>query len=356
MLVDAKAEKPMTVFSIIVPCYNCQGTLKKCIESLRAQKYDKFEILLVDDGSTDDTPAICDDYAKKDDRIKVIHKENGGLVSAWKAGVNQAAGQYILFCDADDYVDNDLTMTINDTINNHNPSADEILYGMTLEYDNGTKEYKTNRLREGYYDYARIKLEVLPQLLSDGKMESELIQNSRCTKAFKREVLLSVMDEVPDRIRNGEDALTTFVFMLNARSLVSIESYYPYHYVRNTESMIGEYDPHVYERLDELFAAMWVVSDKYDYKYKEQLYASKLSMTLLYLKKEISRNPNGYKDVRQNLAKVRGSKSFADCLENTSIKKYSFASRCFTMLIIRRCYWAAYIIVKLCDKAFGTSK
>ena len=346
----------MDYYSIIVPCYNCQRTLKKCIESLCSQKYDKLEILLVDDGSTDQTPVICDEYAAEDNRIKVIHKENGGLVSAWKAGTKEAAGQYILFCDSDDYVDNDLTQTINDAVRNYNSSPDLILYGMVIEYDNGTNVLKKNRLGEGFYDCDRIKTEILPVLLSNGKMESELIQNSRCTKAFKREVLLNVMDDIPDKIRNGEDALTTFLFMLNAKSVLCLENYFPYHYVRNSGSMIGVYNPNVFERLDELFDAMWEVSDKYNYLYKEQRYASRLSMTLLYLKKEISRNPNGYFTIRRNLAKIRKSDSFEKCIENTSIGDYSFSSRLFATLIIQRLFFLAYCSVKANDTFRDTAK
>ena len=79
-------------YSIIVPIYKVESYLPECIESILAQTYKKFELILVDDGSPDNCPKICDEYAKKDSRVKVIHKENGGLVSARKAGLEMAIG------------------------------------------------------------------------------------------------------------------------------------------------------------------------------------------------------------------------------------------------------------------------
>ena len=90
--------------SIIVPVYNIQQYLTNCVESLFAQMYDEIEIILVDDGSTDGSGQFCDRFAEQDDRIRVIHKENGGLSSARNAGLDAASGQYILFLDGDDYL------------------------------------------------------------------------------------------------------------------------------------------------------------------------------------------------------------------------------------------------------------
>lgn len=91
--------------SIIVPVYNVEKYIRRCIDSLIAQTFEKIEILLIDDGSKDSSGTICDEYALKDNRIKVIHKENGGVSSARNAGLDSATGTYIMFCDPDDYVE-----------------------------------------------------------------------------------------------------------------------------------------------------------------------------------------------------------------------------------------------------------
>lgn len=94
----------MKPISIIVPVYNVEPYLRRCVDSILVQTFTDFELILVDDGSPDDCPAICDEYAVKDSRVRVIHKKNGGLSSARNAGMAVAEGKYILFCDSDDYV------------------------------------------------------------------------------------------------------------------------------------------------------------------------------------------------------------------------------------------------------------
>lgn len=92
------------LISIIVPVYKVENYLSKCLDSMICQTYKNIEIILVDDGSPDNSGKICDDYAKKDSRIKVIHKENGGLSDARNAGLKIATGKYIGFVDSDDYI------------------------------------------------------------------------------------------------------------------------------------------------------------------------------------------------------------------------------------------------------------
>ena len=95
------------LFSVIVPIYKIEKYLPRCIDSVLAQSFDDYELILVDDGSPDHCPEICDAYAQKDARIKVIHKLNGGLVSARQAGITQAVGDYVFHLDGDDAICDD---------------------------------------------------------------------------------------------------------------------------------------------------------------------------------------------------------------------------------------------------------
>lgn len=95
------------LISVIIPIYKVEGYLERCVESIQKQTYQNLEIILVDDGSPDNCGKMCDEYAKKDTRIKVIHKENGGLSDARNAGIEVASGTYIVFVDSDDFVSND---------------------------------------------------------------------------------------------------------------------------------------------------------------------------------------------------------------------------------------------------------
>lgn len=110
----------MAKISIITPVYNVEAYLKKCIESVLSQEYTDFELLLIDDGSTDRSGLICEEYRSKDSRIKVIHKENGGVASARNLGITYAQGKYMTFLDSDDYYDCDwLSDLYNGITENH---------------------------------------------------------------------------------------------------------------------------------------------------------------------------------------------------------------------------------------------
>ncbi len=104
------------LFSVIVPVYNVECYLKQCIDSILAQTYCDFELILVDDGSQDSSGIICDEYAAKDSRIAVIHKENQGLISARRIGLKNSLGQYICFVDSDDQISDALLQNASDII------------------------------------------------------------------------------------------------------------------------------------------------------------------------------------------------------------------------------------------------
>ena len=106
--------------SVIIPIYKVEQYLARCIDSVLRQTVSDLEIILVDDGSPDACGAICDEYAKKDDRIRVIHKENGGLSSARNAGIKIAKGEYIAFVDSDDWIDENFIKLLKEALEKEN--------------------------------------------------------------------------------------------------------------------------------------------------------------------------------------------------------------------------------------------
>ena len=138
----------MNKISVIVPVYKVEPYLRKCIDSIINQDYKNLEIILVDDGSPDSCPAICDEYALKDNRIKVIHKENGGLSDARNAGLDIASGDYIFFVDSDDWIEKETLKECFDLIIKE--SSDAVI---TMYYNNAgiseTAEAKKS-IQEGY--------------------------------------------------------------------------------------------------------------------------------------------------------------------------------------------------------------
>ena len=133
------------LISVIVPIYNVDKYLERCIDSIINQTYKNLEIILVDDGSTDDCPRICDEYQKKDSRIKVIHKENGGLSDTRNKGIDIAKGKYYGFIDSDDYIDADMyAILYKNIVETH---SDIAVCGRYIDYEDGNTKKMTNENR-----------------------------------------------------------------------------------------------------------------------------------------------------------------------------------------------------------------
>lgn len=121
------------LISVIIPIYKVEKYLNRCVESIVNQTYENLEIILVDDGSPDSCPKMCDEWAKKDKRIKVVHKENGGLADARNAGLNVATGEYIYFADSDDWVENDIVEFLYNLIKRDNYDVSRC--GIFIDYE-----------------------------------------------------------------------------------------------------------------------------------------------------------------------------------------------------------------------------
>ena len=130
------------IITIVVPIYNVEKYLKRCLDSICSQTYKNLEIILVDDGSKDNSGKICDDYAKNDSRIIVIHKENGGVSSARNFGLDKASGKYISFVDSDDYMQNDMIEKMYNNIKQND--ANICVANFSIEKDGKIKPCKEN--------------------------------------------------------------------------------------------------------------------------------------------------------------------------------------------------------------------
>lgn len=159
------------MISIIVPVYNAEQYLHRCIDSILAQSYTHFELLLIDDGSKDASGAICDEYAARDCRVRVFHKENGGVSSARNLGLDNAQGEYITFCDADDYVGPDWLAAYSEAIANNVDLAIQGYYAIDgdntvekqLQPHSGNsikakRQLITSLMSQGMYGYLWVKL------------------------------------------------------------------------------------------------------------------------------------------------------------------------------------------------------
>lgn len=211
MLMDDK-------ISVIVPIYNISPWIQRCVSSIQNQTYGDLEIILVDDGSTDNSLAICQKLAAEDDRIKVLHKENGGLVSARLAGINVATGDWLTFVDGDDEIDGDMYQRL--ISNAYQYNADISHCGYVMLYPDGKKTYSNTSGLIRVQD----RLLGLKDLL-----EEDLIQPSVCTKIYKRTLFCDLEGKYTEDIWNNEDMLLNFYLFSKSKTSV-FEAFCPYHY------------------------------------------------------------------------------------------------------------------------------
>ncbi len=226
-------DKPL--ISVIVPIYMIDRYLGICIESIIGQAYKNLEMILVDDGSKDRCPEICDLYKSKDDRIKVIHKNNGGLVSARKAGLRESNGEYITYVDGDDWIGPDFIENLYNAISSEN--ADIVCAGFTRELFSKSAVF-SDYVEIGTYEGDELK-KLWSRMISAGTYYRPGITTYVWNKLFKRSILLTHQSEVDDRISIGEDAAVTYPALLSA-SRVTVTDSSDYHYRQREDSMLKQ--------------------------------------------------------------------------------------------------------------------
>ncbi len=216
-------------FSVLVPVYNVEKFIAECIESILRQTYPNFELILVDDGSPDESGKICDEYAARDERIKVFHKPNGGALQSRCFAVEKASGDYYIFVDSDDFIADDCLEMLRGYIERYD--ADCIIYGLQWLKPGGTEKVLCH---EAYYDrLITDKAEIFRLVMCDE------IYNSMCRKCTHA----SCFDgrDLSDcyHVRRGEDRIQTEQILENAKNFLFVPEA-PYFYRVNPGSVTQE--------------------------------------------------------------------------------------------------------------------
>ncbi len=288
-------EQERCKISVIVSVYNKEPYLKRSIESLLAQTYRNLEILLIDDGSQDRSGDICDALAKQDSRIRVFHKENGGVYSAWTRGVRESVGEYLNFMDSDDWVDPEMLEEM----------AKHLLGGRkeivacdyVIERSGGRQQFVWQKLLPGEYEGERLRREIAPALLGE---EERLVSFSKCMKLISRELICGNITFCDPRVGMGDDTLIIVPALLDCERLVILDHKAYYHYLYLESSLVHHYDRNLYENMRWLRAAVErIVREKYGPEEQAAMLRRAdrefLLMLLLVLKNEARGNPRGYR-------------------------------------------------------------
>jgi len=225
----------MKGLSIIIPVYNTEKYLVRCLDSVCSLKNDVY-VILIDDGSTDNSGKICDSYVEKNMNFSVIHKHNEGLVLARKNGIDMVKTEYFTFIDSDDYIDSDAyDDMIDELFLETNKQADIICTGMTEEYM-GNCYLKQNGFPSGIYTEESLN-ELCYGMLSKGVFfDFGILPNAVC-KIYKTAFVKNNPVSISPNVVIGEDADMTFQLMVKAEEVMILD-YTPYHYCRREDSMM----------------------------------------------------------------------------------------------------------------------
>lgn len=225
--------------SIIMPVYNAENHLQRCLDSVFKQTFTDFEVILVNDGSKDNTAQVCERNAERDDRVKVVHKENGGTSSARNAGIEIALSEYIGFVDSDDWLDPEMYQ---------NMYTKAVKYGVDLVisdhrrvFEDGSFFEVRQPIREGYYDKSDMIKEYFPCLLMRDDIDyPPTISNWACL--FRRKLLTDNEIWYDTETKYNEDFLFGAMAAYNSNSMYHLKEHVNYNFYYNDESTTAVYN------------------------------------------------------------------------------------------------------------------
>lgn len=241
--------------SVVVPVYRVEQYLDRCVKSILAQTFSDFELILVDDGSPDRCPQMCDEWAKKDNRIVVIHKANGGPQDAVNEGVRLAQGEYLAFVDSDDWVESKFLETLYRGITEQHSDVVQCNYRRVSEDSSETFRYDATAMEEEY-----IHNILLPNMVWE---RLTAMSYSRWNKIYKADLMKKAVDLCDVSISMGEDYLLNFAVFGLCRKIIVLDTEPMYNYYTNRNSITGSYNPQYKYRKNAFYANLQKIAEEY---------------------------------------------------------------------------------------------
>ncbi len=307
------------LFSVVVPVYNIENYIENCILSVLNQTFTDFELILVDDGSSDRSPDICDKYSLQDSRIKVIHKENGGVVSARQAGVVDAVGEYIACVDGDDWISIHYLERFAEVIQQYRP--DIACCGAIWAYEN--KEVrKPPLINTGYYDRKRIKEEVFPILIE--RSDGVYLSPSQWAKVFKYELFQTYHQLVSTSLDIGEDIACVKPCIYHSNSMYVMADCL-YYYRQNPASITKKRKAFNWDGPQIIGEHLEKQIDMKEFDFQEQVYRNVVHNLFNVAVSQFNRNEPYYvivKEIKENIRRDYYKKAIEECRFSRNLKGF----------------------------------
>lgn len=327
--------------TVVVPVYNVEKYLDRCVESIVNQTYKKLEIILVDDGSPDKCPQMCDEWAKKDSRIKVIHKKNAGAGMARNTGIEEASGRYLLFVDSDDYID--LKTVEKCMFSLEKTQADVVMFGRFSVSADGTVKETPVVTDEYYFSGNQVVDDILPGLF----VHERGIGISSCNKMYDLQLIKEKnIKYKSEREILSEDAIFNLEFFAYVKSVSIIpESFY--YYFKNENSFSRSYRKDLQKLNNNFLEKSLNICEKNSYKQKITDYVRARYHIYAFAGMKQIKSCSFSKDEKKNLL----NDFFKDEILHKSItfetfKPKSIPLKIFYLCIKFRLYWICRILLK----------
>ena len=330
-----------TLFTIIVPVFNTAPYLEKCIQSLLLQTMREIEVILVDDGSTDESGRICDGF-KHDPRIKVIHKKNEGQGIARNASLETAEGDYVLFIDSDDYIEKNTCARLYEYMKKSNTQL--CSFGYVIEDREGKEIYRT-KLQERIFRGEEVTNQFLLHFFGDAPEDDTMRGISACMTAFQRSVIERYKVLFPSERRVlSEDTIFNLEFCKHIDTAAVIPEYF-YHYVQNPLSFSHSYRPDRFDKTLYLCNLLKEYAAEYGIK---DLVKARISMVLWInlmecIKQEVRRTDESNQVIYENIRKMCRSRTTQDALKELSPSALDMKQKIFLGAV--RGNWVNAVIV-----------
>lgn len=333
----------MVTLSIIVPVYNVEQYLSVCIDSILNQTFQDFELILVNDGSTDNSAQICEKYSSEDNRIIVIHKSNEGLVNARKSGLAIATGRFIGNIDSDDWIEPDMySSLVNSALQN---DADLVIGGLISHFSSGVVYHKS-WIKPGVYDLNNNE-KIYNNILYSGRFFEFGITPNLVNKIFVRDKYLQFQNDVDSKITMGEDLAVTFPYIIHSKKIVIIDKYV-YNYRRYEFSMTNKYKKQMSNDIEILYKYLFK-NDVLTLKLGNQLTYYYAYLLILLVKNEFSKpSENGYFKIQDQLQKLKGKEFTKNIVSSIDFKHLPLKNRVLIKSLNRKtAFFLVYIYYKV---------
>ena len=306
---------------IIVTVFNVEKYIAECVSSLINQSYKMTNIILVDDGSTDSSGSICDDYAKHYSNIKVIHKNNGGLVSAWKTGLSVSTSKWVNFVDGDDWIE---TKHIEELVKEQMQSDADVVVTRMKQITRQNEEYINFVVPSGNYKGKKLATELYPVMINAGGFEKRGVPFSRCSKLIRRELMIRNLKYLYDRATYEEDFNIIAPILMDAESisLINVENA-AYCYRRVDTSMLHGYSSKMEDSVRNIYPLLYkACKDKNKELFLEQINAEYLSASVRMYTNELKSGLD-YSDIRKKIESISNNNRLKNCMQNMALlRKY----------------------------------